>query len=184
MNSKINILELALILAAIVTSSQAELLKEICDNIKNGLSANTFTDELENIFWEKFRLCEMNLCDKRPCAKIINAMPDSCSIVANNTLFETDFKCECLNNSFWSSTLNMCIIDNKCLSEVRCGGPIRAEECDFSEKNGLVSCKCRPEWMGKDCENLRNACQENYYKHMKSGNENCRPNGKCIGCSI
>ena len=174
MNFKIIIFNL--IFHLICVSSESDF----CNHIRYGLSLNALTDEFNETIWEKIMSCSKNVCAHNPCDSIQNAKKASCTPL-ENALFENDFECKCLENSFWSKTLKKCIIDNRCLDEATCGGPLRSEKCIFNDLNGHVKCKCKIEWMGENCERERDACVENYHEHLANGKTYCEPNGICKG---
>ena len=182
MSLKINILVLIFYLENVQMSDNVseEYRRLICDEIKHGMSSNYFTDEFGSTTWDIIKSCPINVCAKNPCGQILNAHNNSCTN-HSDALFKSDFECKCLKNSFWSKTQRKCIIDDPCLGEAKCGGPIRAEKCEFSPLNGHVKCTCKPEWMGENCQTERNACIHNYFEKLKSGYRSCAPNGRCEG---
>ena len=173
-NKKFNFLKLIFYL------TYANCQNEFCSHVKHGLSTNTFIDQFNETFLREIFNCPIEICSKNPCNIIKNAKKGSCKVL-ENAIYETDFECECLRNSFWSKTLKKCLINNSCFNELQCGGPLRSEKCLFNENTGHIECKCKIEWMGENCDKKRDACIENYYEHLKSGTQSCGPNGVCKG---
>ena len=175
-----NLMRVIVCFACYTCTQRAESSQSICASIKHGLTPAYFTDEINATEWSQLTTCQINVCATSPCDRILNAQKSSCNPVKPN-LFATDFECKCVENFFWSSTLKQCILNaDPCLSESRCGGPIRAEGCKIL--NGAIVCLCRPEWMGLNCEVARDACKKNYFAHLNEGDISCSPNGKCVGC--
>ncbi|VDD79187.1 unnamed protein product [Mesocestoides corti] len=110
-------------------------------------------------------------CLAKPCRRIPGVlMPNKCKAIGP---FEDDYECTCRKEFVWDRGTKTCTAINPCFA--RAYAPCYAPgtlTCLALDMQG-PKCICKPEYMGKDCAQLRNACLHRFNESEPNGNSNC-----------